>query len=137
VQGLADSIEFWPAFTDSRDALSGLQKHFKLAVVSNIDDDLLAHSQAVLGTEFDYVVTAQKVGCYKPDSRMFEAALEQVEGPVLHIAQSRYHDVVPAAKLGLDTVWIDRPSRGAAKPCDADPTWTFTSMAEFAAAIGV
>jgi len=136
VSGLADSIEFWPPFPDSNDALRMLKKHFKLAAVSNIDDDLFAYSQALLGTQFDHVVTAQQVGCYKPELRMFKTALEAVEGPVLHVAQSRYHDVIPATELGLDTVWINRPSQGAAKPIEASPTWTFTSMAEFAAAIG-
>ena len=56
--------------------------------------------------------------------------------PVLHVAQSSFHDIVPATAKGLDTVWINRPNKGAAKPVDATPTWTFTSMAEFAAAIG-
>jgi len=135
INGLADSIEFWPPFPDSKDALHSLHKQFKLAVVSNIDDDLFAYSQALLGTQFDHVITAQQVGCYKPDRRMFDAALAQVEGPVLHVAQSRFHDILPATELGLDTVWINRPSRGAAKPVEAKPTWTFTSMAEFAAAI--
>ena len=65
---------------------------------------------------------------------MFEAALSEVEGPVLHVAQSRFHDILPASELGLDTVWINRPSRGAAKAVEAEPTWTFSSMADFAAA---
>jgi 2-haloacid dehalogenase len=134
--GLADSIEYWPAFTDSRDALKHLKNHFQLAIVSNIDDDLFAYSQAILDTPFDHVITAQQVGHYKPHPAMFEAALKKVEGPILHVAQSRFHDILPATELGLDTVWINRPSLGAAKPVAAEPTWTFTSMAEFAAAVG-
>ena len=135
VNGLADSVQYWPPFPDSRAALHTLKQHFKLAIVSNIDDELFALSQALLEIDFDHVVTAQRVGCYKPDPKMFETALAEVEGPVLHVAQSRFHDILPATELGLDTVWINRPSRGAAKTVEAAPTWTFSSMAEFAQAI--
>ena len=88
-----------------------------------------------LEVPFQHVVTAGQVGVYKPAPEMFAAALQRVEGPVLHVAQSRFHDIVPATAAGLDTVWIDRPSLGAARAVDAAPTWTFTSLAEFAAAI--
>ena len=67
---------------------------------------------------------------------MFAAALEKVQGPVLHVAQSRFHDIVPATAAGLDTVWINRPSLGAARTVAANPTWTFTSLDEFVAAVG-
>ena len=133
--GLAESVQYWQPFPDTRDALHSLQRHFKLAIVSNIDDDLFAKSQSLLDTDFDRVITAQQVGCYKPDRKMFEAALAEVPGPVLHVAQSRFHDILPATELGLDTVWINRPSKGAAHAVDASPTWTFNSMADFAAAI--
>ena len=57
------------------------------------------------------------------------------EGPVLHVAQSRFHDILPATALGLDTVWINRPGLSAAKRVDAEPTWTFDSLTEFVDAI--
>ena len=66
---------------------------------------------------------------------MFETTLTEAAGPVLHVAQSRFHDILPATELGLDTVWINRPTNGAAKAVAAEPTWTFNNMAEFAAAI--
>ncbi len=136
LQGFADSIAHWPPFADTVESLGSLAQHFDLAVVSNIDDDLFELSAKHLEVPFQHVITAGQVGVYKPAPEMFEAALQRVEGPVLHVAQSRFHDIVPATAAGLDTVWIDRPSLGAAKPADANPTWTFTSLAEFAAAIG-
>ena len=134
--GFAESIARWPAFEDSVAALEVLAGHFELAVVSNIDDDLFEHSAKRLQVHFAHVVTAQQAQAYKPDPKVFDLALSRVKGPVLHVAQSRFHDIIPAAAAGLDTVWINRPSKGAAKPVEASPTWTFTSMAEFAAAVG-
>ena len=134
--GFGASIEHWPAFDDTVAALETLAAHFELAIVSNIDDRLFELSAKHLQVPFDHVITAEQVGVYKPDPKVFEAALGRVKGPVLHVAQSRFHDIVPAAAAGLDTVWINRPSKGAAKPVAANPTWTFTSMAEFAAAVG-
>lgn len=134
--GFAGSIAHWPAFDDTVEALAALAGHFELAVVSNIDDDLFAHSAKRLQAPFAHVVTAQQAQAYKPNPKVFDLALSQVKAPVLHVAQSRFHDIVPATAAGLDTVWINRPSKGAAKPVQASPSWTFTSMAEFAAAIG-
>ena len=135
LEGFAAGIEQWPAFPDTVDALKALSEHFELAVVSNIDDDLFAMSAKTLAVPFQHVITAGQVGVYKPAPEMFAAALETVESPVLHVAQSRFHDIVPATAAGLDTVWINRPSLGAARPVEANPTWTFTSLAEFAAAV--
>jgi 2-haloacid dehalogenase len=133
--GFADSIQYWQPFTDAQDALKRLKADFKLGVISNIDDDLFTQSQNLLDVDFDHVTTAEKVGVYKPNASMFEAALAMSEGPVLHVAQSRFHDILPATALGLDTVWIDRPGLSAAKRVDADPTWTFNSLTEFVDAI--
>ena len=134
--GFAASIEHWPPFPDTVAALETLAAHFDLAVVSNIDDDLFALSAGNLQVPFQHAITAGQAGVYKPDPEMFAAALRQVQAPVLHVAQSRFHDIVPATAAGLDTVWINRPSLGAAKPVRAEPTWTFESLAGFAAAIG-
>lgn len=136
LDAFAASIEHWPPFPDTLAALQTLAEHFDLAVVSNIDDDLFALSAQSLRVPFQHAITAGQVGVYKPDPAMFAAALRRVDGPVLHVAQSRFHDIVPATAAGLDTVWINRPSLGAAKPVDAQPTWTFESLGEFAAAIG-
>ena len=135
------SVADWPAFPDSSAALERLKARFRLGVITNCDDDLFASSAARLGTSFDWVVTAQSVGSYKPDPRNFTVALERIGLPrerILHVAQSLFHDHVPAKRLGLSTVWIDRrhdrPGFGATPPADAQPDATYPDMASFAEA---
>jgi 2-haloacid dehalogenase len=136
-----DSVGDWPAFADSADALAALHERFRLGVITNCDDDLFARSADRLRTRFDWVVTAQTAGSYKPSRHNFEVALERIELPpdrILHVAQSLFHDHVPATAMGLATVWIDRrhdrPGLGATPPADATPDATFPDMASFAAA---
>ncbi|MDO8484960.1 MAG: haloacid dehalogenase type II [Candidatus Limnocylindrales bacterium] len=135
------SVADWPAFPDSGAALRRLKSRFRLGVITNCDDDLFAASNRRLGVEFDWVVTAQAVGSYKPDRRNFEAACVLLGLPrerILHVAQSLFHDHVPAKQLGLSTVWIDRrhdrPGFGATPPTAVTPDSTFPDMAAFAAA---
>ncbi len=134
LEGFAESIEYWPPFPDTKAALANLAEHFQLIALSNIDDELFAHSAKAMGVTFTALISAERVGAYKPDPRMFEALLAEAEGPILHVAQSRFHDILPATAAGLDTVWINRPTIDATRPVEASPTWTFSSMAEFAAA---
>ncbi len=133
------SVRDWPAFPDSGDALRRLHERFALAVITNCDDDLFAASEARLGVAFDFVITAEQVGSYKPDPRNFEAAFRRLERPrhrILHVAQSLFHDHVPARALGLSSVWInrrhDRPGSGATPPADARPDLETPDMASFA-----
>jgi 2-haloacid dehalogenase len=143
-EAFGGSVGDWPAFDDSTHALRILRRRFKLGVLTNCDDDLFAASNRRLGVEFDWVLTAQQLGAYKPNPHNFEALRERLHGSgiaasrILHVAQSLYHDHVPAKKLGLHTVWIDRrhdrPGSGATPPADARPDATFPSMAAFAAA---
>ncbi len=130
--GFAASIEYWLPFPDTVAALKQLASDFELIALSNIDDDLFALSARAMGNPFTQLISAQQVGAYKPDPKMFATLLARAEGPVLHVAQSRFHDIVPATAAGLDTVWINRPSLGATREVEATPTWTFTSLAEFA-----
>lgn len=144
VARLGGSVVDWPAFPDSHDALARLKTRFRLGVLTNCDDDLFAASAARLGVDFDWVVTAQQVGSYKPDERNFTALLERLgadgvpQSRILHVAQSLFHDHAPAQRLGFRTVWIDRrhdrSGAGATPPADARPDATFPSMAAFAAA---
>lgn len=142
VAAFAGSVVDWPAFPDSAAALSRLRERFRLGVVTNCDDDLFAASNARLGVEFDWIVTAQQVGSYKPAEANFHAAFERLGLPrdrILHVAQSLFHDHVAAKRLGLSTVWIDRrhdrPGAGATPPVEgAAPDATFPDMASFAAA---
>jgi putative hydrolase of the HAD superfamily len=145
---LAGSVPDWPAFADSRDALAALGTRFKLIILSNVDRASFAGSNARLGAEFTSVITAQDVGSYKPSQRNFDALLSEAArlgvgpGKLLHVAQSLYHDHVPAKRAGLPTVWINRrharPGWGATPepPAPVTPDWEFPSMAAFAAAAG-
>jgi 2-haloacid dehalogenase len=133
------SVGDWPAFPDSTAALARLHARYRLAVITNCDDDLFAASARRLGTEFDEVVTAQQVGAYKPSHRNFEVAFERLGVPrarILHVAQSLFHDHVPAKELGLASVWIDRrrgrAGSGATPPAVATPDAAVASMAAFA-----
>jgi 2-haloalkanoic acid dehalogenase type II len=111
---LADSVQDWPPFDDAPAALATLNKHYKLVVLSNIDRASFAHSNRLLGVTFDAVITAQDVGGYKPGHGHFLRAFELLAGmgierhEILHVAQSLFHDHVPAQALGLKTVWVDR-----------------------------
>lgn len=135
------SVGDWPAFPDSAAALTRLSSRFKLAVLTNCDDDLFAASNRRLGVEFDWIVTAQQVRSYKPAMGHFQAFFERSglsHDRVLHVAQSLYHDHVPANILGMTSVWIDRRhgkvSPGATPAAVARPTASFTDMASFAEA---
>lgn len=139
VDAFGGSVGEWPAFPDSAAALRLLAKRFRLGVITNCDDDLFALSNRRLGIAFDWVITAQQVGSYKPDPRNFDVALERIGLPrqrILHVAQSLFHDHVPARRLGLRTAWIDRrhgkPGFGATPPAKATPDLTVVDMATFA-----
>lgn len=140
------SVGDWPAFPDSPAALQALQRRFRLAVITNCDDDLFAASQRRLGVVFDHVTTAQQAGSYKPDLRNFHLAHARIGLPasrILHVAQSLYHDHVPAKRLGMTTVWINRRAGkgankggggGATPEAEATPDAVFPDLASFAAA---
>jgi 2-haloacid dehalogenase len=143
---LATSVPDWPAFADSAQALALLSQRAKLIILSNVDRASFAASNARLGVDFAAVLTAQDIGSYKPSPRNFAALMTEArqlgigEGRLLHIAQSLFHDHVPAKQAGLPTVWInrrhDRPGWGAtpAPAADVRPNAEFGSMAAFAAA---
>lgn len=145
-RALVVSVPDWPAFPDSRAALRSLAERYKLIILSNIDRDSFRASNLRLGVQFTSVLTAQDIGSYKPDPRNFRALkaeahrLGVADGRLLHVAQSLFHDHVPARRAGLPTVWInrrhDRPGWGATPEPSApvNPDWEFPSMSAFAAA---
>lgn len=109
--GLAESIRDWQPFSDAVAGLLRLHSRYRLAVLSNIDDDLFAYTAPKLEVPFDAVVTAQQVHSYKPSRNNFEALLRRNAIPrerLLHVAESLYHDVVPARSLDIATVWVNR-----------------------------
>ena len=141
VEAFGASVGEWPAFPDSAAALARLAERFRLGVITNCDDDLFAQSNRRLGVTFDWIVTAEQAGSYKPDPRNFELAFERIDVPrerIVHVAQSLFHDHVPAKALGMTTVWIDRrrdrPGFGATPPADATPDLVLPDMASLAAA---
>ena len=108
---LVDRFGDWTAFPDTSDALQKLQKKYKLAIISNVDDELFDMTKRCLGVRFDNIITAKQVGSYKPSKNNFIKALEKFGLPseqVLHVAQSIYHDIVPTNALGWKNVWVNR-----------------------------
>lgn len=121
---LVKSLPNWQPFPDTGEALQRLKQRFKLVIVSNIDDDLFAATAKHLPVEFDAVITAQQVGSYKPSHANFETALQRIGLPkeqVLHVAQSLYHDIVPAKALGIANVWVNRSGGVVGTQVDIQP----------------
>ena len=141
VRSLPDSLSTWQPWPDTVAALRQLKTRFRLAILSNVDDDLFALTRPQLEVDFDEAITAQQAQAYKPSLKLFELALSRIHAPahrVLHVGQSIYHDVIPAQALGLATVWVNRPSSrpgvGAVKAAQAKPDLTVSTLAELAAA---
>ena len=146
-QRLGDSVPDWPAFPDSADALARLARHYQLIILSNVHRDGFAGSNRHLRGDFAAIITAEDVGTYKPAENHFRALVAKLpelgvnRQELLHVAQSLFHDHVPAKREGLPSVWInrrhDRPGWGATpQPSDE---WTynleFNSMGDFADAV--
>ncbi len=114
---LAASLPSWRPFDDARPALERLKKRYKLAVLSNVDDDLLAPSLRALGVPFDELVTAEQVRSYKPILSHWREALRRfgvTEDRVFHVGASYVHDMLPARQLGIACAWINRHDEKAA-----------------------
>jgi 2-haloacid dehalogenase len=137
------SIRKWPAFADSAAALQYLKKHYKLVILSNVDNESFTFSNARLQVEFDAIVTAEDVGSYKPSPRNFEYLLEKLaecgirKEKILHTAESLFHDHKPANDFGLASCWIYRrhsqPGFGATMNPGLQPNidFRFNSIADF------
>ena len=151
-RGFGASIFNWPAFPDTADALRILRRHFQLVLLSNVNRGGFALSARKLGVEFDAVYTAQDIGSYKPDAGNFEFMLKRLKQDlntkpeqILHVAQSLFHDHVPATKFGLAKAWIDRQNLrggdnwGATAKVSQRPAvdFEFSTMMEFAKAVSV
>jgi 2-haloacid dehalogenase len=118
--GLAESLPAWRPFPEVPHTLEELRRRgWKLAILSNSDDDLIAASQVQLGVPFDEVVVAQEIGSYKPAHRhwqeFFSRSRARRERSV-HVAASLFHDIAPANELELTSVWINRLGE---RPADA------------------
>jgi 2-haloacid dehalogenase len=105
---LADTIPHWPVFPDTRPALAELRTAgWQLALLTNCDRDIIGHSQRRLRVPIDVVIAAEDVGVYKPArdhfTRFRDAFGAGSEGWT-HVAQSHFHDIVPAHELGIPSV---------------------------------
>ena len=138
------SVATWAPFADSVPALEELKRQGRvLGVISNVDNDLFAGTQALLGNPFDDVVTAEDVQSYKPRLAHFHAIGNKLaercigEDAILHVARSKFHDIETGNALGWSNCWVNRrhgeKSRGVGLPSNAEPTWQVTSMAEVVA----
>ena len=139
------SVGDWPAFEDAADSLAYLKNRHRLVTLTNCDRASYRSSAARLGNPWDAVLTAEEIGSYKPAAANFEYLIERVEadfgcgpGDILHVAQSLFHDHVPAKRTGLATAWIDRRAGrggGATAPPreEVRPDFRFASMADLVA----
>ena len=140
------SVGDWPAFPDTVAALAYLKQHYKLVILSNVDNESFSVSNKKLGVAFDAIFTAEDVGSYKPDRRNFEYMLSNLKisgikkSDILHTAESMFHDHNPANHVGLASCWIYRRHQdqgfGATMNPGAMPKYDFrfTSMGELAQA---
>ena len=143
---IADSIKDWPAFADTAASMRTLKQHFRLGVLSNIDDDLFKPVLPRLGLAgvggLDLLVTAEQVQSYKPNLGHFHEALDRLEidkSEWLHVAQSKRHDIAPCNELGIKCVWVDRQagSGGASGEYDARPDIIVPSLAGLVCELGL
>jgi 2-haloacid dehalogenase len=146
-QRLGRSVPDWPAFPDSAEALTRLARYYQLIILSNVHRHGFAASNQRLHGDFAAIITAEDAGAYKPapnhfrvlDAKLTELDLDRKD--LLHVAQSLFHDHVPAKREGLPSVWInrrhDRPGWGATPEPSEEWTYNleFTSMAGFADAV--
>jgi 2-haloacid dehalogenase len=112
-------VKAWPSmpvFPDVAEALGTLVSFgWRLAILTNCDDDLFAATAAVLPVPFELVVTAEQVRSYKPDLghfRKFAELTGATSANWIHVANSWVHDILPAARMGLRSVWVDRDHTG-------------------------
>jgi 2-haloacid dehalogenase len=144
LQQFSTSVKDWPAFPDSPAALQALHRKFRLAIISNIDDDLFAFSAQRLQVRFDWIITAEQAKSYKPSLNNFRLAFERIGVPqtrILHVAQSLFHDIAPANALGLSSVWVnrrhDKAGSGATPVAQARPDVEVPDLRALAAKIGL
>ena len=127
---LVESLPDWRPFSDTNSALERLSvAGYRLGILSNVDDDLLANTMRHFRVHFDILVTAQQVRSYKPAFGHFQTARQRIGGaPWLHAAQSHFHDVVPARALGIPVAWVNR--KGLPAGADVRPDIEVRSLAE-------
>lgn len=123
-----DTIAKWPPFEETTEVLGKFKEKYKLAILSNIDDDLIQHSIKLIGVDFDGVITAERVKSYKPLHGHWKDMMAVFKLPkenVLHVAASYRHDIIPAKELGFTVAWINRRNEEAR---DVKPDYEFRDL---------
>ncbi len=131
---LARSLPSWPVFDDVRSGLGEARdRGWRLGILSNTDRDLIEASMVEIGIAFQPVIVAGEIGSYKPAKRHWEVFREETGDDCrhVHVAQSLFHDIVPASELGIPTIWINRQD----EPEDPRPSVTLTGVATLADAL--
>ena len=133
----AASVPRWPPFADSAKFLRDMGSlGYKRYILSNVDDDLLEETIRRNHLQVDGFVTAEQVGSYKPKAGHWLEFLRRsglAKEEVLHVAQSIYHDIIPARELGIASAWINR--YGERLPPGAEPSIISGDLAGLAAAL--
>ena len=131
--GLARAVGDWMPFADTTRALRRLAKRYRLAIISNIDRDLLAATMGHLQAPFSSLVTAEDARAYKPDPAPFKLALERLglpPGEILHAGFGWRYDLAPAQALGMRTAFVNRS--GGSAPEGAPPDLSVPSVESLA-----
>jgi 2-haloacid dehalogenase len=109
---LGRSLPAWPVFSDVPPALrEARERGWNLVVLSNSDRDLIDASMAAIGVPFEDAVVASEIGSYKPAHGHWRAFFDRTGADAarhVHVAQSHFHDIVPAHELGIPSIWINR-----------------------------
>ena len=113
---LGDTIAYWPVFPEVAANLTELRDAgWRIALLTNCDQDIIGETQRRLGAPVDAVVTAEMVGSYKPNHNhftRFEESFGATRDRWVHVAQSYFHDMEPAKALDVPRVWINRQADG-------------------------
>lgn len=111
VEEVAESIKTMGPHPETREVLLRLRTRYRLAILTNSDDDIIAHNLRLLGAPIDYVITAEQADAYKPSRRIFEFAHQKIgvdKAETVHVAMSMNLDIQACHELGIRAVWINR-----------------------------
>jgi 2-haloacid dehalogenase len=136
-RAFAATMPSWPPFDESRAALSRLALRYQLAILSNVETNVLMSSVRALGAPFEDLITAEMLSSYKPAHAHFDAAIERLgleKERILHVACSLYHDIRPASEMGWSTAWVNREKESS--PTDVAPSWVVPDLSTLANTLG-
>ena len=124
---LLRSMGTWQPFPDTRPALRRARETgMRLAIISNTDRDIIAHTLRQIGVPFDAVITAEDAQAYKPADATFDYALERLDTPpeeILHVAFGFKYDIGPAGRHGMGTAWVNRHAEPPPGEARFDHEW--------------